>query len=125
LQKEQDRLNAIYASLSEEEKNLERSEQRRREAVRRERVAAFQHFREETYRILEESEQERYEVDIQDSSWDKATFIETIVLPRIPARETYPVTQVHFTPEELDGYLFLAQLGEIGADPLARSKLLS
>ncbi len=125
LQAEQDRLKETYASFSEEEKAWEGSERKRREALRRERINTCQQFRDETYRILEESNQERYEVSIQDSSWDKATFIETIVLPRIPARETYPPVEVHFTHKELDGYLFLAQLGEIGADPLARSDLVA
>jgi hypothetical protein len=33
--------------------------------------------------------------------------------------------EVILTPEDLEGYLFLAQLGEIGGDPLARSVLIS
>jgi hypothetical protein len=125
LQEEQNQLEEAYASMSEAEKTQERSERRKRERIRRARIEAFQHFRDETYHLLEGSHQERYEVGIQDSSWDKATLRETIVLPRILARETYLAVQVHLTPEELDGYLFLAELGEIGADPLARSELVS
>lgn len=122
-QKEQNQLKEACAMLSEEEKKQERDERKRREAIRRERILAFQQFRDATYHLLEESDQDHYEVNIQDSSWDKATLIETIVLPRLRARETYPLVEVHFTSEELDGYLFLAQLGEIGADPLTRSDL--
>jgi hypothetical protein len=125
LQEEQNQLEEAYASMSEAEKTQERSERRKRERIRRARIEAFQHFRDETYHLLEGSHQEQYEVGIQDSSWDKATLRETIVLPRILARETYLAVQVHLTPEELDGYLFLAELGEIGADPLARSELVS
>lgn len=125
LREEQHRLKEAYAALSEVEKVQEKNERRRRENIRRERIKALQRFRYETYAILEESSQDSYEVGIQDSSWDKATLLETIVLPRIPPRGTYPNVQVHLTPEQLDGYLFLALLGEFGADPLARSELVS
>lgn len=122
-QKERNRLKEVYATLNEEEKIQERNERKRRGNIRRARILTFQQFRDETYHLLEESHQDRYEVSIQDNSWDKATLIETIVLPRLLARETYPLVEVHFTSDELDGYLFLAQLGEIGADPLTRSDL--
>lgn len=125
LRTEQNRLKEAYALLGEEEKTGERNERKRRENIRRARITVFQQFRDETYHILEVSNQDHYDVSIQDSAWDKATLIETIVLPRLPARETYPLIEVHFTPEELDGYLFLAQLGEIGADPLARCDLVT
>lgn len=123
-QKEHNQLKEACAMLSEEEKVQERNERKRRETIRGERVQDFQRFRDATYHLLEESNQDYYEVNIQDSSWDKASLIETIVLPRLPAREAYPLVEVHFTSEELDGYLFLAQLGEIGADPLTRSDLV-
>lgn len=125
LQEEYRRLQETYSSMSAAEKEQERRERKKRERMRVERVETFQRFRDETYQILGASSQERYAVGIQDSSWDKATLMETIVLPRILSRETYPAVQVHFAPEELDGYLFLAKLGEIGADPLARSELVS
>lgn len=125
LQEEQKRLKETYAALSEAGRMQEGSERRRREIIRLQRVKALQSFRAETYAILEESNQDSYEVGIQDSSWEKATLLETIVLPRMPPREAYPTVRVHFTPEELDGYLFLALLGLFGADPLARSELVS
>lgn len=124
LQEEQHRLQALYDGLNGAEKVQEQNERRRREAIRRARITAFQQFRERTYQILEESRQKRYAVAIEDRSWDKATLLETIILPHLQARETYPRVSVHWTPEEADGYLFLAQLGEIGADPLARSELV-
>lgn len=125
LQAEQNKLKEAYTLLSAEEKAREKSERKRRETIRRARITAFQVFRDETYHLLEVSTRERYDVAIQDSAWDKATLIETIVLPCLPAREAYPLAEVHFTPTELDGYLFLAQLGEIGADPLTRSDLVT
>jgi len=125
LQAETLHLKAQYQALSEQEETAELMERRRREYIRNERLAAFRRFREETYQILEASGQGRYDIGIQDRSWDKATIIETIMLPYLPAREMYPSVQVHWEPEELDGYLFLARLGEIGADPLSRSELVS
>ncbi len=125
LQEEYRKLQEVYSSMSDAEKEQERIERKKREHIRIERVEAFQRFRDETYQILGASRQEHYAVDIQDSSWDKAIIMETIVLPRITAREMYPPVQVYLTPDELHGYLFLAQMGEIGADPLARSGLVS
>jgi hypothetical protein len=123
-QKEYERMKGTYESMNEREKAQERTERTRRERIRAERLEAFQGFREETYQLLEASGKGRYDIGIQDRSWDTATISETIVLPTIPSRETYPSVQVHWTPEQLDGYLFLARLGEIGADPLVRSKLV-
>jgi hypothetical protein len=67
----------------------------------------------------------RYLIGVQDASLEEATIVETINLPKIPERNTYPPMPIHFTQEQLEGYLFLARLGEIGGDPLARSALVS
>ena len=75
--------------------------------------------------MLTEPEQERYLIGVQDDSLAEATILETIKLPKIPERNSYPPTPVHFTREQLEGYFFLARLGEIGGDPLARSVLVS
>jgi len=122
---ERDRLKRELENLSGAEREHERQERRTRERIRSDRLAEFQRFREETYQMLTESEQERYLIEVQDASLEEATIMETIKLPKIPERNVYPSTPVHFTPEQLEGYLFLARLGEIGGDPLARSVLVS
>jgi hypothetical protein len=120
-----DRLKRELENLSGAEREHERQERRTRESVRSDRLAEFQRFREETYQMLTESEPERYRIGVQDASLEEATITETIKLPKIPDRNVYPPTPVHFTREQLEGYLFLARLGEIGGDPLARSVLVS
>ena len=75
--------------------------------------------------MLIEPGQERYLIRVKDTSLEEATIVETIYLPKIPARSMYPPTPVHFTREQLEGYLYLARLGEIGGDPLTRSVLVS
>ncbi len=64
---------------------------------------------------------------MQDSPSDGTTIIETIVLPAMPDRKVYPPTSVHLTSGQIEGYLFLAQLGELGGDPpgAARAKFLA
>lgn len=125
LQAEYDRLVQERERMSEEEREKERQERRARERVRAERLSAFRHFQNETYKLLTESSQRQYHVGVQDSSLQDATITETITLPKIPDRTAYVPTSVHFTPTQLEGYLFLARLGEIGGDPLARSVLVS
>ncbi len=125
LQAEHDKLKQEYERKSAAEREKERNERERIEKIRDERIEEFQHFREETYQILRTSGQGHYDIGIQDGSWEQASILETIVLPKIPARETYPPVQVKFTSEQLEGYLFLSKLGEIGDDPLARSDLIS
>lgn len=125
LQAEYDRLSHERESMSETEKERERQERRTRERIRTERVEEFTRFREETYQILTTSGQGRYTIGVQDASLEEATIIETVTLPKIPGRNMYPPTPVHVTPKQLEGYLFLAQLGEIGGDPLTRSVLVS
>lgn len=120
-----DRLKRELQNLSEAERAYERQERRARERIRSDRLAEFQRFRDETYQMLTEPEQERYLIGVQDASLEEATIVETIKLPKISERNVYSPTPVHFTREQLEGYLFLARLGEIGGDPLARSVLVS
>ena len=107
------------------ERAQERQERSTRERIRADRLAEFRRFHEETYHILDESGQGHYAVEVRDTSLKEATILETITLPTIPDRHTYPPIDVYITPEQLEGYLFLAKLGEIGGDPLARSVLVS
>jgi hypothetical protein len=118
-----DRLRHELEAMSDKEKAQEKQERSRREWIRASRLAEFRHFHDETYHILLQSQQGRYAIDIQDTSLKDATITETITLPEIPGRQTYPETRVHLTPAQLEGYLFLAKLGEVGGDPLARSVL--
>ncbi|HET9919922.1 MAG TPA: hypothetical protein VFQ30_08785 [Ktedonobacteraceae bacterium] len=115
------RLKEELNSMSEVEQERQWQETKRRECIRAQRLAAFHRFREETYRLLDESGQGHYAIGIQDTSLEQATVVETVTLPTIPDRKTYPRVDVHFTPEQYEGYLFLTKLGELGGDPLARS----
>jgi hypothetical protein len=125
LQAEYQRLKNERNKLSEEEKENERRERRERVRIRRERLRAYNHFREETYDLLKEVGKNEYEIRVRDANWPEATIIETIRLPKTCERNDYTPIQVKLTREDLEGYLFLAQLGEIGGDPLARSVLIS
>ena len=66
-----------------------------------------------------------YDISISDSKMKEATIIEKIKLPKTHDKNEYTPSEVRLTPEQLEGYLFLAQLGNIGGDPLARSSLIS
>lgn len=125
VQAEYDQLKHKYENTSEAEREKERRERRERERIRANRLEEFQRFRDETYQIFTQSGQGRYIVSVQDDSLVEATIIETVTLPKIPGRNMYPPTNVHLTPEQLEGYMFLVKLGEIGGDPLARSALVS
>lgn len=125
LQAEYQRLKNERNNLSEEEKEDERKERRKRESIRRERLRAYNHFREETYDLLKEAGKSEYAIRVRDANWTEATITETIRLPKTGESNDYPSIEVKLTPEQLEGYLFLAQLGEIGGDPLARSVLIS
>ena len=122
---ESERLNAERNALSEVEKEYERKERRARERIRRERLQAYNHFRESTYALLEEEGKSEYGFEVSDSHWTDATIIETIRLPKTQARNEYPSIQVTLTPAQVEGYMFLTELGDIGGDPLARSVLSS
>jgi hypothetical protein len=125
-------LQAEYVSLkkerdnmSEEEKANERKERRERESVRRARLREYMQFREATYALLKEAGNKEYGIHVRDSNWKEATIIEMISLPKTRDRNDHTPIEVKLTPKQLEGYLFLAQLGQIGGDPLARSVLTS
>jgi hypothetical protein len=120
-----DKLKHTYQELSEAEKELERQERRRREHIRAERIAEYKSFRDETYQILADSRQGRYTIDVQDTFLEQANITETIILPEISGRTTYPPTDVPMTAPQCEGYLFLARVVEMGGDPIARSVLVS
>ena len=125
LEDEYHRLRDEYNNLSEDEEKQERQQRQIREKIRADRLEEFHQFREATYEILAASNQGRYSIGVQDTSLKDASITEEITLPDIPERSTYSPTPVHLTPEQLEGYLFLAHLGEIGGDPLVRSTLVS
>lgn len=123
VQVEYHRLLIELEQMSESEREQERRERRAREQLRAQRLAAFQRFHDETYTLLLGTNEGQYSVKIQDLSQKQATIIETMLLPPVPAREKYPPTFVCFSPGQLEGYLFISRLGEIGGDPLVRSVL--
>jgi hypothetical protein len=124
LQAEYQRLKAERNSLSDMERERERRERRERERTRRERLRAYNNFREETYALLNEVEDNSaYGIQVSDLHWKDATIIETIHFPKTRSRNEYAPIEVNLMPEQLKGYLFLAELGDIGGDPLARSVL--
>jgi len=120
-----DRLKQQFEILSGAEQEQERLQRRTRVRIRADRLAEFQRFREETYQLVSGSGQTRYAIGVQDTSLEEAVIEETITLPEIPGSTNYPPTPVHFTPAQREGYLFLAKLGAMGGDPLARSVLVS
>jgi hypothetical protein len=119
------RLRKEYNHLSTTEQEQERQERQRRVRIRADRLEEFHQFRKATYEMLAVSGQGRYAVGVQDTSLKDATITEAIALPDLPDRSSYPPTLVHLAPEQLEGYLFLAHLGEVGGDPLVRSELVS
>jgi hypothetical protein len=54
-----------------------------------------------------------------------ANITETLYVPEPPDRKSSPPYLVDLTAEQLEGYLFLAHLGEKGGNPLTRSVLLT
>jgi hypothetical protein len=119
------RLKDEYDHLSTAEQEQERQERQRRMQIRDDRLEEFHQFRKATYEMLATAGEGRYVIGVQDSSLKNAIITEAITLPDLPDRSTYPPTFVHLTPEQLEGYLFLAHLGEVGGDPLVRSVLVS
>lgn len=124
LQAEYQRLKEERNAMSEAEKEDERKIRRERERIRRERTREYDQFREETYSMLEVGKS-TYDISIRDSKMKDATIIERIKLPKTHDKNEYMPIEVRLTPEQVEGYLFLAQLGKIGGDPLARSSLIS
>ncbi len=124
LQAEYQRLKTERNSMSDVEKGRERRERKERERTRKEKLRAYNHFREETYALLNEvGGNSAYGIQVSDSQWKDATIIETIRFPETHSRNDYAPIEVMLTREQLDGYLFLAELGDIGGDPLPRSVL--
>jgi hypothetical protein len=125
LQAEYGRLKTEINNMSEEKKEQERQERIARERIRKQRLKAYNHFREATYVLLKETGISEYGIEVNDSQWTDATIIETIILPKTRARNDYELTRVALTPEQVEAYMFLTELGDIGGDPLARTVLSS
>lgn len=119
------RIREEYHHLDKAEQEQERQERQKRERIRADRLEEFHQFRQATYEILTASGQGRYDIGVQSTSLENATITESMTLPDLPDRRTYSPTPVHLTPTQIEGYLFLAHLGEVGGDPLARSVLIS
>jgi hypothetical protein len=127
-------IQAEYTQLVDEERQLSR-EQRQEEhakelaraAVMRSRLQEFTTFREATYAHLKDSTGIFPHIDycIEDRELASASIVETLCLPKPGDRNASPPYFVNLTPEQVEGYLFLAHLGEKGGDPLTRSLLLA
>ena len=116
-----DMLKREQESIGAAEREQQRQEHKRREQVRTERLAEFHNFRAETYRLLAASRAGNYEIAVQETSPEDVAISETVTLPAIPLRDAYPPTCVRMTAEQVEGYLFLTGLGELGGDPVVRS----
>jgi hypothetical protein len=125
LQAEYERLKSEIHNMSEEKKEHERQERKERESIRKERLKAYNHFRDATYAMLKENGNREYGIQVLDSQWTDATIIETILLPKTQIQDDYNLTRVALTPAEVEGYMFLTELGDIGGDPIARTVLSS
>jgi hypothetical protein len=125
LQEEYERMKQKRDHMSQEERAHEQKERKEKEIIRRERLQEYNHFRDETYELLKEAEKSEYDIRIQDENLKEATIIEQILLPTTRQRNGYHPVEVRLTPQQVEGYLFLARLGEVGGDPLARSMLIS
>jgi hypothetical protein len=130
LEAEYDRLKKEISNMGDEKKQQERHERKERERIRKARLNAYTHFRNTTYAMLQEAGNgksviDEYDIEIHDSQWSNANIIETIELPKTQDREDYDLTRVTLTPQQVEGYMFLTELGDIGGDPLARSVLSS
>lgn len=125
---------AQYTRLVDEERQLSR-EQRQEEhakelartAVMKNRLQEFTKFREATYAFLRGPAGLFPHIDycIEDRELASASIVETLCLPKPGDRNASPPYVVNLTPEQVEGYLFLAHLGEKGGDPLTRSMLLA
>jgi len=116
--------------MSEEKKEQERQERKERERIRKARLNVYNHFRNATYAMLQEAGNgksviDEYGIEVHDSQWSNANIIETIQIPQTQDREDYDLTRVALTPEQIEGYMFLTELGDIGGDPIACTVLSS
>ena len=125
LQAEYDRLKTEIANMSEAKKEQVRQARKERERIRKQRLKAYNHFRDATYAMFTETGNSEYGIEVNDLQWTNATIIETILLPKTQDREDYEQTRVALTPQQVEGYMFLTELGDIGGDPLARTVLSS
>lgn len=125
LQAEYERLKTVIHTMTEEKKEQEKQERKDRERIRKERLKAYNQFRDTTYAMLKETGNSEYGIQVNDTQWTDANIIETILLPNTKARNDYDLTRVDLTPEQVEGYMFLTELGDIGGDPLARTLLSS
>jgi len=123
LQAEYERLKTEIHDMSEEKKEHERQERKERERIRKERLKTFNHFRDATYAMLKETGNNEYGIQVHDSQWTDATILETIQLPKTQPRDDYDWTRLALAPEQVERYMFLTELGDIGGDPLARTIL--
>jgi hypothetical protein len=98
-----------------------------RAAVMSSRLQEFTKFRQATYAHLRDSTGIFPHIDygIEDRELASASIVETLCLPEPGDRNASPPYVVNLTPEQGEGYLFLAHLGEKGGDPLTRSLLLA
>jgi len=125
LQAEYERLKNEIQSMSKEQLEHENQERKERERIRKERLKVYNQFRDTTYAMLTATGMGDYGIQINDSQWSKANIIETIILPKTQERDEYDLTRVELTPEQVEGYMFLTELGDIGGDPVARTVLSS
>lgn len=127
IQAEYTRLVDEERQLSREQRQEERAKEFARDAVMRSRLQEFTKFREATYAHLRDSTGIIPHIDycIEDRELASASIVETLCLPNPGDRNASPPYIVDLTPEQVEGYLFLAHLGEKGGDPLARSLLLA
>lgn len=93
----------------------------------RDRLEEHNRFRRETYALLKEicGRYGHIEYRIEDEVFAEANILEELRLPKPPHRQSSPASLVKLMPEQVEGYLFLARLGENGGNPLARSILTS
>jgi len=127
IQAEYTRLVDEERQLSREQRQEEHAKELARAAVMRSRLQEFTKFREATYAHLRDSTGIFPHIDycIEDRELASASIVETLCLPKPGDRNASSPYFVNLTPEQLEGYLFLAHLGEKGGDSLTRSLLLA
>jgi len=122
-----------YTMLKEKTDNThnempaDRKRRHENDRIFRDRLAENDHFRRETYARIKDPYglSGHIAYHIEDSTFANANIIEELHLPKPPDRHNSPSYQVMLTPEQVEGYLFLARLGEHGGDPVIRSMLTS
>lgn len=120
-----------YTILKEKTENTQNGtpeEKMRRienDRIFRDRIEENDRFRRETYALIRDiyGRYGHIEYRIEDGTFANANIIEELRLPQPPDRNSSPSYQVKLTPEQVEGYLFLARLGENGGAPVARSLL--